>query len=168
MYPYNESCSLEPHKPKEKLWFRPRSTTNERVQANPTRQYILSLSGLFPPCFGRFWLHQRGLHGCRGVVAVRDVTRKKVTAISPCGYPRSGVGILRSGSPPLSLSLPRMRSDVTKAVPLCTSSQRRRAKTSINTPCCSNNKLCFCNKLDNTFFPTNVNAVVYATFSFFQ
>lgn len=41
MYPYNEYRSSEPHRPKEKLWFRPKSTTQERDQANPTLQYIL-------------------------------------------------------------------------------------------------------------------------------
>jgi len=64
MYPYNEKGSSEPHNPSEKLLFRPSSSAHERLQANPTRQYILSL--LYPP-FGPLWVRQGRLHRCRRV-----------------------------------------------------------------------------------------------------
>lgn len=98
MYPYNESCPSEASSPQERLWFWPKSTTHGRVQANPTRQYMLSVSGRFPPRCGSSGLHRRGLHGCSGLQ--RSGVSTENIRVDGCGdlsaaWPRSGVGILR-------------------------------------------------------------------------
>lgn len=65
MHPEKGSGSSEPRNPEGTLWFWPRSITQEPVNASPARQYMLRVSGHFPPHFGCWGLHRRGLHGCR-------------------------------------------------------------------------------------------------------
>lgn len=86
----------EPSSPAERLWFWPKSTTHGRVQANPTRQYMLSVSG-FPPHFGTSGRHRPGLHGCCGgkVPGVLPGSVREDAGDLPDACPRSGVDILR-------------------------------------------------------------------------